>query len=152
MNAPFTIDQAGPEDLPALLALYRQLHPADAVPEGEALTAVWEKILRDPGYHILLIKADGALAASVTVVIVQNLTRCASPYAIVENVITDQRHRRRGYAAALIAEAVHIARAAGCYKVSLTTGNKDAGTFAFYESCGFNRADKTAFIRWLPQD
>ena len=44
-----------------------------------------------------------------------------------------------------------VARAAGCYKVSLTTGNKDEGTFHFYEGCGFNRQDKTAFIHWLEE-
>ena len=48
-----------------------------------------------------------------------------------------------------MAEAVSIARASGCYKVSLTTGNKDEGTFRFYEGCGFNREDKTALIRWF---
>ena len=136
-------------DLPELLTLYQQLHPADPVPQGEALQALWREIVADANYHILLVKTDGAIAASVTVVIVKNLTRNARPYAIVENVITNAAHRRKGYAAALLAEAVRMARAANCYKVSLTTGNQDAGTFAFYESCGFNRGDKTAFIMWL---
>jgi len=63
-----------------------------------------------------------------------------------ENQIT---HYHKNLAAALMAEAVSIARASGCYKVSLTTGNKDEGTFRFYEGCGFNREDKTALIRWF---
>ena len=86
------------------------------------------------------LEKDGLPAASVTVVVVKNLTRCARPYAIIENVITDQAHRRQGFAAALMAEAVKIAQSADCYKVSLTTGNKDEGTFRFYEGCGFNKA------------
>ena len=135
--------------MPGLLCLYKQLHETDPVPEGEGLTTLWENILADPDYHILLLEQNGMLAASVTVVVIKNLTRCARPYAIIENVITDAAYRRKGFAAALMAEAVEIARAAGCYKVSLTTGNKDEGTFRFYEGCGFNKADKTAFIRWL---
>jgi ribosomal protein S18 acetylase RimI-like enzyme len=148
-GAGFTVRQARRDDLPGLLSLYKQLHETDPVPAGEGLTTLWEKILADPDYHILLLETDGVLAASVTVVVVKNLTRCARPYAIIENVITDQAHRRRGFAAALMDEAVKIAQTANCYKVSLTTGNKDEGTFAFYEGCGFNKADKTAFIRWL---
>lgn len=149
MKTPVEITHATDADLPALLALYRQLHPTDAVPQGEPLETLWREILADPNYHVLLAKQDGKIAASINVIVVKNLTRNAHPYAIIENVITDAAHRRQGHASALIAEAVKIAQAANCYKVSLTTGNKDAGTFYFYESCGFNKDDKTAFIRWL---
>lgn len=149
MNLNLEILQARREDLPELLELYRQLHPADAVPEGLRLEMIWGEILADPHYHVLLLRADGVLAASVSVIVIKNLTRNARPYAVIENVITDAAQRKRGYAARLMAEAVQIARAANCYKVSLTTGKKDDGTFHFYESCGFNKEDKTAFIRWL---
>ena len=149
MKPNIDIVHAQREDLPALLSLYKELHESDPVPEGMGLEAVWEKILADPDYHILLIKDGDILAASVSVIVVKNLTRNARPYAIIENVITTATHRRRGLAAALMAEAVNIAKASGCYKASLTTGNKDEGTFGFYEGCGFNREDKTAFIRWF---
>ena len=149
MNPNTDIVQAQREDLPKLLLLYKQLHPADPVPEGEELARLWEEILADENYHILLIKTGGEIAASVSVIVVRNLTRNARPYAIIENVITDQNHRRKGLAAALMAGAVNIAKAANCYKVSLATGNKDEATFRFYEKCGFNREDKTAFIKWL---
>ncbi|MBK6004527.1 hypothetical protein JJB11_00365 [Ramlibacter ginsenosidimutans] len=35
---------------------------------------------------------------------------------------------------------------AGCYKVMLQTGRLDEGTFRFYESAGFDRHGKQAFI------
>ena len=143
------ITQAGRGDLPALLTLYKELHETDPVPQGAGLDTVWDKIMGDPDYHILLAKVDGKIAASVSVIVVQNLTRNARPYAIIENVITASQYRRKGLAAALMNEAVKIAKASGCYKASLTTGNKDEGTFRFYEGCGFNKEDKTAFIMWL---
>lgn len=149
MNTSVAIVHAQPGDLPALLSLYKELHETDPVPQGAGLDAVWEKILNNPDYHILLAKVDGVAAASVSVIVVPNLTRNARPYAIIENVVTASAHRRHGLAAALIAEAVNIAKAANCYKASLTTGNKDEGTFRFYEGCGFNREDKTAFIKWF---
>ncbi|MBN1777296.1 MAG: GNAT family N-acetyltransferase [Clostridiales bacterium] len=149
MNKNVEIVEAKREDLPALLKLYRELHETDPVPEGKGLDAVWDTIMNDPDYHVLLAKVDGEIAASVSVIVIQNLTRNARPYAIIENVITSAAHRRKGLAAALMAEAVQIAKAADCYKVSLTTGNKDEGTFRFYEGCGFNHTDKTAFIQWM---
>jgi GNAT superfamily N-acetyltransferase len=149
MKTNMEIVHAQRNDLPALLALYRQLHPTDPVPSGDALDMLWSEILADPNYHILLAKAGGQAVASVSVIVVKNLTRNARPYAIIENVITDAAHRRKGLAAALMAEAVKIAQAANCYKASLTTGNKDDATFRFYERCGFNRSDKTAFIQWF---
>ncbi|HPJ01458.1 MAG TPA: GNAT family N-acetyltransferase [Candidatus Limiplasma sp.] len=148
---PIQIKKARAEDLPALLKLYEELHRGDPAPEDERAEFVWHSILSNPYYHILLAEAEGKIVASVTVVVIQNLTRSARPYAIIENVITTQTHRRQGIASALMAEAVNVARAAGCYKASLTTGNKDEGTFRFYESCGLNREDKTAFIRWLKE-
>jgi len=149
LNMHFQISEAQREDLPALLALYKELHESDPVPEGAGLEAVWDAIMANPDYHILLAKVDGEIAASASVIVVPNLTRNARPYAVIENVITASAYRRHGLAAALMAEAVSIARASGCYKVSLTTGNKDEGTFRFYEGCGFNRENKTAFIRWF---
>jgi hypothetical protein len=38
----------------------------------------------------------------------------------------------------------------GCYKVMLMTGRKDEATFRFYESAGFSRDGKQAFIAKAP--
>jgi GNAT superfamily N-acetyltransferase len=149
VNDLLMIAEAQEADLPELLSLYAQLHAADPAPGGETLQSLWAGILSDPDYHILLAKAEDKAVASVTLIVIKNLTHGARPYAIIENVITSATHRRRGFAAALMAEAVRIAEDAGCYKVSLATGRKDEGTLRFYEECGFNRTDKTAFIRWL---
>jgi ribosomal protein S18 acetylase RimI-like enzyme len=55
-------------------------------------------------------------------------------------------HRRQGYAKAVLLEALEDAWAANCYKVMLLTGRKDDATFRFYESVGFNRNEKQAFV------
>ena len=41
-----------------------------------------------------------------------------------------------------------IARAAG-YKLMLMTGSREENTLRFYERAGYNRTDKTGFVRWL---
>jgi ribosomal protein S18 acetylase RimI-like enzyme len=45
--------------------------------------------------------------------------------------------------------ASEIATEHGCYKIMLLTGSKNDRTLKFYENCGFNKNDKTAFIKWL---
>ena len=70
-------------------------------------------------------------------------------YALIENVVTHAEHRGRGCAGACLDYARDLARAAGCYKLMLLTGAKDAQTLHFYEQAGYNRQDKTAFIQWI---
>lgn len=102
------------------------------------------RIERDADYMVLVCDRNGDLIASVTIVVIANLTRGGRPYALIENVVTRKQYRRRGYASALLHEAVEQARRRGCYKVMLLTGRNDAGTLAFYERAGF-RQSKTGF-------
>jgi len=101
-------------------------------------------MLAYPGMRVLVGVTDDALAASVTLIIMPNLTRGGAPYALIENVATSTPYRRRGYASALIAHAIELAWKEGCYKVMLLTGRTDPGIHRFYESCGFVQ-NKTGF-------
>lgn len=143
------IREAASGDLPGLLQLYLHLHE-DHIPEdGPRLQAAWQAILSDENHHIIVDEADGALVSSCVCAVIPNLTRDARPYALIENVVTRSDCRRQGRATACLRSAVEIARSAGCYKVMLLTGAKDAATLGFYRRAGFNDTDKTAFIRWL---
>lgn len=72
--------------------------------------------------------------------------RSCRPYGVIENVVTHAGHRRRGYAKAILRAALADAWTAQCYKVMLLTGRKDEGTFRLYESAGFYRNAKQAFV------
>jgi GNAT superfamily N-acetyltransferase len=134
--------QAG--DLPGLLALYGELNPDDQTLDAEVAADRFAAILAQPGMTVFIGFADEIAAASVTSVVVPNLTRGGAPYALIENVVTSASFRKRGFAGALIRHAVSEAWAAGCYKVMLLTGSKDPTTLRFYENCGF-RQDKTGY-------
>lgn len=143
------VREAGSGDLDALLRLYLSLHERSVPVDSPRLREAWSRILADDWHHILLNEVDGVLASSCVCVVVPNLTRGARPYALIENVVTRGDYRRRGLARECMECAAVIARRAGCYKMMLLTGAKDAGTLDFYRQCGYNSADKTAFIRWL---
>lgn len=66
--------------------------------------------------------------------------------SVIENVVTHSAHRSRGHGQALLRHALSFAWSQGCYKVMLMTGRKDEAIFRFYESAGFDRHDKQAFI------
>ena len=136
-------------DLGGLLELYLHLHETAVPEDSEALRSAWSGMMADPNHHVLVDDEDGLLVASCVCVIIPNLTRGARPYALVENVVTHADYRRQGRARACLERALGIARQANCYKIMLMTGSKSAGTLDFYRKCGFNDADKTAFIQWL---
>lgn len=142
--SPLTIRAANAGDLPGLLALYGELNPDDAALGAALASERFAAILAHPGMTIFIGLAGDTAAASVTLVIVPNLTRGGAPYALIENVVTSSAFRRRGFAGALIKNAIAEACAAGCYKVMLLTGSKDPATLRFYENCGF-RQDKTGY-------
>ncbi|MBQ4321653.1 MAG: GNAT family N-acetyltransferase [Oscillospiraceae bacterium] len=134
-------------ELEALLELYLSLHET-AIPEDTpALRKVWERILQDEDHHVIVCEADGILVSSCVCVIIPNLTRNARPYALIENVVTRDGYRRKGYGSACLRFAAETAKNANCYKVMLLTGSKDQGTLEFYRKNGFDSGDKTAFIQ-----
>ncbi len=132
-------------ELGELMDLYKHLNWDDpTLADDVRLEALWAEILEDPGQHYLVAEVDGKLVSTCVVVIIKNLTRGASTYALIENVVTHPDYRNRGIGTRLLKKAQEIAKEKGCYKVMLLTGRKDA--ISFYEKAGFERGSKTGFI------
>jgi len=136
-------------NLDRLQELYLHLHKSEKLPETPELNSLGNEIIADEDYYISVGEIEGKIVSSVTVVVIKNMTRGMRPYALIENVVTHKYYRCRGYAQTLMKKAVEIAEGRECYKVTLLTGAKDDNTLRFYEKCGFNRKDKTAFIKWI---
>jgi len=136
-------------DLAQLLTLYTQLHDNDFPTIDSRLKDIWCGILSDTNHHIIGSFVDEKLVSSCVIIIIPNLTNNQRPYALIENVITDMSHRRKGYAASVLNHAKQIAIAENCYKIMLMTGSKSESVFNLYEKSGYNRNNKTAFIQWL---
>lgn len=142
-----TVEQA---DLPALLELYRDLHPSDPPLALEEATSVWRQLSNYAGSTIFVGVRQNALVASCTLIVVPNLTRGGLPYALIENVVTSASHRKQGHGGAVLKHAIAEAWKLNCYKVMLLTGSKNPATLKFYAGVGFEQ-NKTGFqIRQLP--
>lgn len=138
-----------PTELDGLLQLYTQLHGNPIPEDTQALHGLWQHIVEDPLHHIIVAVEEGCIVSSCVCVIVPNLTHGQQPYALIENVITDEAHRGKGLATDCLNFAREIAREAGCYKIMLLTGSKKESTHRFYQRAGYNANDKTAYIQWL---
>jgi ribosomal protein S18 acetylase RimI-like enzyme len=134
------------DELEQLLTLYQYLNPDDPALDVEGIEKLWKEILSNHNYFYLIVEVDGFLVSTCNLTIVQNLTRKARPYGLIENVVTHPEHREKGYGTLVLRKAVEIARENNCYKVMLLTSQKDEPTLNFYEKAGFSRGEKTGFI------
>jgi GNAT superfamily N-acetyltransferase len=134
-------------ELNQLLVLYAHLHRSDdPLPDESVVQAVWQELLANPRYKYFGGYLGPELICSCTLTVIPNLTRGCKPYGVIENVVTHASHRNQGHGKALLAHALAHAWSVGCYKVMLLTGRKDEATFKFYESAGFDRHGKQAFL------
>lgn len=137
------------QDFDGLMSLYKQLHNNPFPEKTEAIIALWDKVLSDPDHHIIVAEEDGKIVSSCVCVIIPNLTHHQMPYALVENVITDEAYRKKGLATKCLNYALEIAKKENCYKLMLLTGSKKESTLNFYRKAGYNSEDKTAFVQWI---
>lgn len=143
------VREAQNSELGELMELYLDLHENSVPPIDERALSVWQKIMDDENHHIIVNIQDGRIVSSCVCVIIPNLTRGIRPYAFIENVVTRENHRGRGFATECLDFAREIAKRENCYKMMLLTGSKSESTLDFYKRAGYNCTDKTAFIQWL---
>lgn len=138
-------------DLESLLELYIHLHEVGIPKNNDHLRKTWKKIIDNKDYHLIVAEEDGIIVASCTLVIVPNLTRNVSSYALVENVVTHEAYRNRGMATACLLYAQRIAESNDCYKMMLITGSTDSKTHDFYKKAGYYSDGKTAYYKTLKE-
>ena len=132
-------------DFDGLMKLYAQLGDNPIPQKSEEVLGVWNNILQNKDYHIVVADVEGKVVSSCTCVIIPNLTHNQRPYAVVENVVTDQNFRGKGYATSCLNYAKEIAIKNNCYKLMLMTGSKKETTLNFYRNAGYTDKTKTAF-------
>lgn len=150
MVNPVEVRALGKPDLQGLLALYGQLIENDLPLTPELAEMRFDEILARDGLTVFGAFVDGTLASTCSLIVVPNLTRGGMPYAFIENVVTDARHRRGGLGRRTMQAAIDTAFDAGCYTVRLMTGAKRPGTLDFYRRCGFDTTKHGLEIRRIP--
>ncbi|MBO9577266.1 MAG: GNAT family N-acetyltransferase [Microbacteriaceae bacterium] len=144
------IREASHDDFDAVIRLYRQLHEDDPEVADGTDRAVFDAILQTSGLTLFVLELDGKVVATTYLNVIPNVTRSASPYAVIENVVVEESLRGTGLGKRIMSATLEAAWAAGCYKAMLLTGSKEESTHAFYRSCGFSPDSKTAYLAKPP--
>lgn len=134
---------ATPGDLPAVIRLY---HQSGLDQEGGLTLAAAERWLQRiqqyPSYRLWIAtpkELDDRLVGTFTLLVIDNLVHRGSPSGIVEGVAVDPAFQGQGIGKQMMQFAMAQGRAAGCYKLSLSTNLKRKEAHAFYESLGFQK-------------
>ena len=148
----FVIREARAADVHDLKELYFE-HLTKTPPVEEQDMTAWAELVEgfaeSSDYYLLVGEVEGRVVATVTLVIINNLTHNMRPYGVVENVVTHEAHWGKGYATKLLDRASELARERNCYKIMLMTGSKKESTLRFYKNAGFDGNAKTAFDKRL---
>ena len=131
-------------DIPRILELYQELVITTSQVELKPSVSIddYQRVFTEiqdmPGYEFLVVEDDGAVAGTMVLLIVPNLSHGALPWALVENMVVDPRYRRQGLGRLLMDYAITRAREAGCYKITLSSNKKRPEAHQFYRSSGFD--------------
>ena len=135
------VRQAGEDDIPRVLELYRQLALDPDTEVANLSPADCQRIFTEmsttPGYELLVAEEAGEIVATTVLVILPGLSHNASPFAVIDYVVVDEAHRRQGIGKLLMDYCLDRSREAGFYKVMLTSDNQREAAYRFYRALGF---------------
>jgi GNAT superfamily N-acetyltransferase len=88
---------------------------------------------------------NNKIISSCYLAIIPNLTRNGKSNGFIENVITDEKYRKKGIGKRIIKMAIEYGKQNNCYKIILQSSFKRKENHIFYEKCGFDGDSKRAF-------
>ncbi len=139
MDKAFELRHAEHRDLDRLLHLLHQLSPPKGddlnVPQNQ-LRVILDRMIKDENYHVCVLEQDGELLGTGTLLLQLNLSHGGKPYAHIENIVVDNRHRKKGVGRKIVEHLLEKAREKNCYKVILSCTQHH---IPFYGKCGLKK-------------
>src|SRR3954447_1860260 len=137
---PVEIRQATGADVADLLRAY-----SDAGIDGGLAFSLDEareqfaRFRQYPSYRFFVARVDGVFAGTYALIILDNLAKRGTKAGVVEDVAVLPTFQGFGVGRAMMEHARAECRAAGCYKMTLSSNIAREGAHAFYDSLGFAR-------------
>jgi len=134
------VSEATEEVIEAMARLVPQLSSSAPAPD---LAAV-QQIATDPNNYLLVARSSprGPIVGSLTLVSYRVPTGL---HAVIEDVVVEDAARGRGVGAALIEEAVWLARSRGARHVSLSSRPSREAANRLYERAGFVKRETNVY-------
>jgi GNAT superfamily N-acetyltransferase len=127
------------EDIPALSDLLSVLFSQEVefTSDDEAQRRGLARILGNPESGVVLVAKDGKLVVGMVNLLFTVSTALGAPVALLEDMVVSPKVRGGGVGSALLQQAISIARANGCKRVTLLTDRSNASAQRFYGKHGF---------------
>ncbi|MEB3232836.1 MAG: GNAT family N-acetyltransferase [Leptolyngbyaceae bacterium] len=131
------------EDLPDIIRLYRQ----SGVDRDSGLTVTdadrfFQRLQQYPNYTLwvaTLGELDHKPVGTFALLVMDNLVHQGNPSGVVEGVAVDPSFQGKGIGRQMMEVAIAQCRAAGCYKLALSSHLQRKEAHAFYECLGFEQ-------------
>jgi GNAT superfamily N-acetyltransferase len=139
------ITPATPSDIPALCDLLDLLfsQEADFYPDHAAQARGLGNIINDPGVgHILVARQEGRVQGMVSLLYTIS-TALGGRVALLEDMVVVPQARGAGLGSRLLAQAIQVARAHGCLRITLLTDRANEPAQRFYQRHGFGLSAMT---------
>ena len=137
------IRMAEKRDVPRIVELYHELTITDSQVEHSRNPSladyqlVFAEIRADPRQKLFVAEFHGEVVGTIVLLVVPNLSHNGTPWALLENLIVTEKHRRRGLGRMLLEHAVGLARKSGCHMVELCSDVRRKEAHKLYDSMGF---------------
>ena len=137
--------RAGPHDAAEIARLYAQLVANPAVRVDPQRLA---ELAAAADAAVLVVERTGRLLGTVLVAVCADVMFGARPFAVVENIVVDDRARGQGIGALLLAEAERFCLAANCSKIMLLSAAERVEAHRFFERAGYAGDRKRGFVKY----
>ena len=137
-----TVRAATESDISSIQELYLQLAftpppPGIPTPSAEEYRRVFKEMNSLPNYELIVAEEAGEVIGSTVLAILPGMAHGVSPFAVIEYVVVDEKHRGKGVGKTMMEYCISRAREAGCYKIMLTSDKRRTEAHEFYKSLGF---------------
>jgi ribosomal protein S18 acetylase RimI-like enzyme len=134
------IRKATEADLAAIIDLYAQPDMDNhKVLSLDQVKNVFKKFSAYPCYHIYVAVEAEKVIGTFALLIMDNLAHQGTPSGIVEDVTVHPDCQSQGVGKRMMEYAMLICKAAGCYKLVLSSNVRRVRAHQFYESLGFRQ-------------
>lgn len=111
----------------------------DPLSGAERMGEVLADMAAHADFRAYLVFKDGRAIGSFSLMIFRSPAHGGSRQALLDAVVITRAQRGLGLGKIMITHALQLARAAGCYKMSLSSNLKRTDAHRFYESLGFTQ-------------
>jgi GNAT superfamily N-acetyltransferase len=143
---------ATPEDIPRLCELLALLFSQEAEfsPDPARQARALKAIMADPAAGVILILKEGNEIVAMVNLLFTMSTFLGCRAALLEDMIVDPAHRRKGAGTMLLRAAKQTASEHGCGRITLLTDGANAEAKLFYRKMGFVESAMTPYRLMLP--